>query len=368
MHDYVSPIAMTKNLPIADPLPGGSSSPPFVSAALPELAPVGGTQAPPGKPAVKAGREIIATLGHREKPVPKRPKAKKKTAKKAPVLRPVPEASSPRPSSPYRAARLALKTPKPLDRQAAKKKNILKPVPESGKPRVNTDPAPVSWNRPSFLIKVVQGAPGDGNAALTKAMKVALRKRDITVTEDPRQAGYVIKGQVEVSAPVGGRQQAKIVWAVNTMGGDEVGKAVQENAVKAGSLNGTWGRVADIVSNAAVSGIRELFGVDDKTSGLRIKARLEDGDVAGFAELMNEHWEHKKARSENISNDHVNDLYELALKNGARAGKLVGAGSGGFLLFYADDKDRLRAVMAKEGLQEMEFSFDFDGSIVLLGQ
>jgi len=105
-----------------------------------------------------------------------------------------------------------------------------------------------------------------------------------------------------------------------------------------------------------------------KDLGLRIKARLQDGDVAGFAELMNEHWQHKKARSENISNDHVNDLYELALKNGARAGKLVGAGSGGFLLFYADDKPQLRAAMAREGLQEMEFSFDFDGSIVLLGQ
>jgi len=268
VHEYVSPIAMTKNLPIADPLPGGFSPPPFVSAALPDLAPTGGTQAPPGKPLVKAGREVNATLAHRKKPLPKKQTAQK-TVAPPPVLRPVPEASPPRPTSPYRAARLALETPQLLDRQAAKKKNILKPVPETGKPRVNTDPAPVSWNRPSFLIKVVQGAPGDGNAALTKAMKVALRKRDITVTEDPRQAGYVIKGNVEVSAPVGGRQQAKIVWAVNTMGGDEVGKAVQENAVKAGSLNGTWGRVADIVSNAAVSGIRELFGVEEKKSSRR---------------------------------------------------------------------------------------------------
>ncbi len=105
-----------------------------------------------------------------------------------------------------------------------------------------------------------------------------------------------------------------------------------------------------------------------KDLGLRIKTRLEEGDVSGFADLMNEHWQHKKARADSISNDHVNNLYDLAIKNGARAGKLVGAGSGGFLLFYADDKQALRDAMTGEGLQEMEFAFDFDGSVVLLRQ
>jgi len=105
-----------------------------------------------------------------------------------------------------------------------------------------------------------------------------------------------------------------------------------------------------------------------KDLGARIKERLEGGDVPGFADLMNEHWAHKKARSANISNDHVNELYDLAMQNGARGGKLVGAGSGGFMLFYAADKPRLRAAMTAEGLHEMDFAFDFDGSIVLLRQ
>ena len=100
-------------------------------------------------------------------------------------------------------------------------------------------------------------------------MKKALRKRDMTVTEDPRQAGFVIEGRVEISVSVGGRQQAKIVWAVNTMTGEEVGKAGQENQVKAGSLNGPWGRIAEIVSNAAVSGIQELFGIESRKSSRR---------------------------------------------------------------------------------------------------
>ena len=103
-----------------------------------------------------------------------------------------------------------------------------------------------------------------------------------------------------------------------------------------------------------------------KELGFRIKDRLEAGDALGFAGLMNEHWEHKKARSKNISNDHVDALYELARENGALGGKLVGAGSGGFLLFYTLDRPKLRAAMSKEGLQEMDFDFDFDGSIVQL--
>ncbi len=103
-----------------------------------------------------------------------------------------------------------------------------------------------------------------------------------------------------------------------------------------------------------------------KDLGLRIKDGLEAGDALGFAELMNYHWEHKKGRSKNISNDHVNALYELARKNGALGGKLVGAGSGGFLLFYTLDRPKLRAAMSKEGLLEMDFAFDFDGSIVQL--
>ncbi len=123
----------------------------------------------------------------------------------------------------------------------------------------NTKLKPVVWASPSFLVRIVSGAPGDGNESLTSSLKAALRGKDMTVTEDPRQAAYEVKGRVVVGPPVNGRQQARIVWRVNTVDGDEVGQAVQENAVIAGSLDGNWGRVAKIVSDAAVSGIQELF-------------------------------------------------------------------------------------------------------------
>jgi D-glycero-alpha-D-manno-heptose-7-phosphate kinase len=103
-----------------------------------------------------------------------------------------------------------------------------------------------------------------------------------------------------------------------------------------------------------------------KDLGGRIKGCLEMGDLAGFANLMHEHWRHKMKRDENMSNDRINAVYDTARENGALAGKLVGAGGGGFLLFFTEDRARLRAAMTENGLQEMDFAFDFDGSIVQL--
>ncbi len=103
-----------------------------------------------------------------------------------------------------------------------------------------------------------------------------------------------------------------------------------------------------------------------KELGLKIKDVLEKGDTPGFAELMHEHWMHKKVRSAKITNGRIDDLYNHAREHGALGGKLVGAGGGGFLLFYTHDRRRLRQAMADEGLREMDFSFDFDGSVVLL--
>src|SRR5262249_40140021 len=69
---------------------------------------------------------------------------------------------------------------------------------------------------------------------------------------------------------------------------------------------------------------------------------MEAGDLVRFAELMNVHWEHKKKRSGSMSNDRINQWYELAKANGALGGKLIGAGGGGFLMFYAEEKVCLR--------------------------
>lgn len=72
-----------------------------------------------------------------------------------------------------------------------------------------------------------------------------------------------------------------------------------------------------------------------KAIGYQVKNFLEKGDFESFGEIMNDHWHEKKKRSKIMSNSKINYWYEGALKNGAIGGKLVGAGGGGFLMFYA---------------------------------
>jgi D-glycero-alpha-D-manno-heptose-7-phosphate kinase len=103
-----------------------------------------------------------------------------------------------------------------------------------------------------------------------------------------------------------------------------------------------------------------------KELGQRAKAILEAGKTRQYGELMHEHWEHKRTRSQGMTNPRIDHWYETGLANGAVGGKLVGAGGGGYLLFYADDPMKLRRAMAAEGLTELRFRFDHDGSTVLV--
>jgi len=102
-----------------------------------------------------------------------------------------------------------------------------------------------------------------------------------------------------------------------------------------------------------------------KDLAMRSLTALESGDATEFGRLMHEHWEHKKRRSTGMSNPKIDQWYELARNNGAVGGKLVGAGGGGFLLFYSEDHKRLRNAMAQAGLEELRFRFDFEGTKVL---
>jgi D-glycero-alpha-D-manno-heptose-7-phosphate kinase len=103
-----------------------------------------------------------------------------------------------------------------------------------------------------------------------------------------------------------------------------------------------------------------------KDLGNEVKKALESDDALAFGRIMDRHWRYKRERSTSMSNPEIDRYYELALRNGAVGGKLVGAGAGGFLLFYAQDQSALRSALVAEGLTEVRFSFDLDGSVILV--
>jgi D-glycero-alpha-D-manno-heptose-7-phosphate kinase len=103
-----------------------------------------------------------------------------------------------------------------------------------------------------------------------------------------------------------------------------------------------------------------------KDLGRRSHAALLQGDLPRFAELMDEHWQQKKQRSDEMSNSRIDEWYEIAKRNGALGGKLIGAGGGGFLMFYTENKRRLLHAMLEQGLEEVRFRFDFEGSKTMI--
>lgn len=132
-------------------------------------------------------------------------------------------------------------------------------------------PPPAGLRGSGLMVKKVNGAPGDGGDALTAAIKEALSLADVSVTEDTRQADYVLQGEVKVFPADHGKQLAQVKWTVSTLTGVEVGAAIQENNVPEGALDGVWGKTAAEVAAAAIGGIEDVL---TRAASLRAK---EDG-------------------------------------------------------------------------------------------
>ena len=103
-----------------------------------------------------------------------------------------------------------------------------------------------------------------------------------------------------------------------------------------------------------------------KDIAYRTQAALKEGDLHGFARLLTTQWEQKRRRTASTSNVEIDKRFQIGMENGAIGGKLVGAGGGGFLMFYADDKARLRHAMLAAQMREVRFRFDFEGTKVVV--
>ncbi|MGP8124750.1 MAG: hypothetical protein ACLQEQ_02650 [Nitrososphaerales archaeon] len=103
-----------------------------------------------------------------------------------------------------------------------------------------------------------------------------------------------------------------------------------------------------------------------KAIGLESKKALEAGDLRRFGELLHEHWTVKRGLTDIMTTDQIDSWYSIARENGALGGKLVGAGGGGFLMLFCEERrEKVRAALASQGLTEMRFRFDLEGSKVI---
>ncbi|MEM3627359.1 MAG: galactokinase [Candidatus Bathyarchaeia archaeon] len=122
---------------------------------------------------------------------------------------------------------------------------------------------------------------------------------------------------------------------------------------------------ANRIENNSSEALEAMHSI--KKIGFEVKHALEQGNLTEFGKLQHEHWMAKKSTSPQISNDPIDRWYTSALKNGAIGGKIMGAGGGGFLMLYCEnDKDRVRKAMAREGLREVRFQFEREGSKIVI--
>lgn len=128
-------------------------------------------------------------------------------------------------------------------------------------------------------------------------------------------------------------------------------------------------------ANAILSEQKKNLSSQDKAANLRqmcalaeeMRTALERNKIDSFGDLLNEGWKLKRTLASGISNPLIDQAYETAMANGALGGKLLGAGGGGFLLFYCPPKDQERLRVALH-LRSFPFSFERDGtSVVYIG-
>jgi D-glycero-alpha-D-manno-heptose-7-phosphate kinase len=225
------------------------------------------------------------------------------------------------------------------------------------------------------------GSSGSFTTALTKALYTHYRK-NIDVED---LANFACQIEIErLNEPIGKQDQY-----ISAYGGITEFEYHQDGSVSVNALKLSTQTIHDLEDNLLLffTGISRsasfiLRDQDSKSRantanmidnlhftkklGIRSKDALLNNDMRKFGELMHEHWEHKKSRSSGMTNEYIDNAYKIALQSGAIGGKLVGAGGGGFLMVYANDKEQLRKRMSEIGLEEVRFQFDFEGTKVIL--
>ena len=221
------------------------------------------------------------------------------------------------------------------------------------------------------------GSSGSFTTALIKSLK-SHRNKDIDCQE-LAEAACEIEINI-LKEPIGKQDQY-----IASYGGIKIFEIDMDGSVESKNLNISQNTINDLEENLLLfftgftrkagdilsdqdkkTKTDDTFMIDQmhfvKEMGKKIQCSLEGGDTIEFGKLMHEHWLEKKKRSINMSNDKIDNFDNIALDNGAVGGKVVGAGGGGFLMFYASDNRALRKKLSGMGLEELRFRFDFEGT------
>ena len=225
------------------------------------------------------------------------------------------------------------------------------------------------------------GSSGSFTTALLKALH-ALRKNLVHPSELAEQACSI---EIEkLREPIGKQDQY-----IAAYGGITCFEFLPDGRVQASPLNVSEQTLLELEDNLllfftgyARSASKILQEQHDKSTqadeamlenlhfvkelGRQSQRALEANNLREFARLMDVHWQRKKERSSIMSNEFINNSYDVAMANGAAGGKLIGAGGGGFLMFYAEDKAHLRNAMRERGLTEVRFRFEPEGTKILI--
>src|SRR6476661_7146890 len=225
------------------------------------------------------------------------------------------------------------------------------------------------------------GSSGSFTTALLKALH-ALRKNLVHPSELAEQACCI--EMEKLREPIGKQDQY-----ISAYGGITCFEFLPDGRVQASPLNVSEETLLELEDNLLLfftgysrSASKILREQHDKSMrsdeamlenlhfvkelGRQSQRALESNNLGEFARLLDVHWRQKKERSASMSNEFINDSYDVAMANGALGGKLIGAGGGGFLIFYAEDKARLRDAMRKRKLTEVRFRFESEGTKILI--
>lgn len=125
--------------------------------------------------------------------------------------------------------------------------------------RRQSDPNSLQNRAPRLFLTGITGAPGDGNAALTKMVKAELVKVGQDMQDEVKGADFTLSAEVSVVPAGGGKQRVEIQWIVIDAKGSEAGRVVQLNEIQAGLLDRYWGDVALVVAQEAAGGVKDVI-------------------------------------------------------------------------------------------------------------